>query len=208
MSTYNAFYVRKQQADDVTRAAILDLYPSAQIEWCPDYIGGVLSRDDVEPPEQRLAELSAKLRTDVIWVTYQTTVESFIFHHWRDGSLLRALWYGCGIEGTWDRVEGQPEPWEREAFWDDDEPPGSLEKGQAEPTVSSADAVHTVMEHYRLFADVVIVPPSTQPFPRLEQPAQPAKPKRKYGCLGCLFILLFFVAILIFAIIGVISLFK
>jgi len=63
MSTYNAFYVR-QAADDVTRAAILSVYPDAQIESGADFIGAVLSRDAIEPPEQALAELSAKLGTD------------------------------------------------------------------------------------------------------------------------------------------------
>src|SRR6185503_2065429 len=117
MSTYNAFYVRKQAVDDATRAEILSLYPKAQIQLLSDFIGAILSREDIEPPEQKLAELSAKLATDVIWVTFQTTAESFIFHHWRSGEQLRALWYGCASEGTWDRAEGQAEPWETEEFW-------------------------------------------------------------------------------------------
>src|SRR6266699_61453 len=120
MSTFNAFYVRKQPADDATRAAILSLYPKARVEVTADFIGGVLSLDDSKPPEQALSELSAKLGTDVLWVTYQTTAESFVFHHWRKGLQLRALWYGCANEGTWERVEGEAEPWEREAFWDDE----------------------------------------------------------------------------------------
>lgn len=66
MSTYNAFYVRKQAADDVTRAAIVSLYPKARIETSADFVGAVLTRGDSEPAEQRLLELSAKLGTDVI----------------------------------------------------------------------------------------------------------------------------------------------
>ena len=174
MSTYNAFYVRKQAADDVTRAAIVSLYPKASIETSADFVGAVLSRDDVKPPEQRLAELSAKLGTDVIWVTFQTTAESFIFHHWRAGTQLRVLWYGCAHEGTWERVEGEAEPWERDTFWDEESlecllecaetdsererlqrlwKGGVLVKGQTEPTVSSEDAVQDVMAHYGLYAD-------------------------------------------------------
>ena len=172
MSTYSAFYVRKQAADDSTRAAMLSLYPKAKIQVLPDFMGAILSRDDIQPPEQRLAELSAKSATDVIWVTYQTTAESFVFHHWRSGEQLRALWYGCASEGTWERVEGQAEPWETEEFWTEEALEGSLEcaesdserrkleclwkekvirKGQTEPVVSSEDAVHAVMEHYGLF---------------------------------------------------------
>src|SRR5437868_14237333 len=100
LSTYNAFYVGKRAAEDTAREAILSLYPKARIEVTEDFIGAVLSDDVVEPPEQTLSELSAKLETDVIWVTYQTTAESFIYHHWRAGKQLRALWYGCANEGT------------------------------------------------------------------------------------------------------------
>ena len=199
MSTFNAFYVRKQVAADAIRASILSLYPKARIEVTEDFIGGVLSRDDVEPPEHALSELSAKLGTDVIWVTYQTTAESFVFHHWRAGSQLRALWYGCANEGAWERVEGEEEPWEREAFWDD-ETAGSLEKGQSEPSVSSEDAVHAAMEHYGLFADEAT--PAYQSSPPSEQTA---RPKGKYGCL---LLLLFIVAAFVLAIVGVIRVFR
>ncbi len=167
MSTFNAFYVRKQAGDDAIREAILSLYPRAHIQVLPDFIGAVLSRNSVEPPEQKLADLSAKFATEVIWVTYQTTAESFIFHHWQAGAQLRALWYGCAHEGTWDRAEGQPEPWEAEEFWGEEalastlECEGIIRKGQTEPSVSSEDAVHAVMDYYGLFdppADAADVP--------------------------------------------------
>lgn len=172
MSTFNAFYVRKQAREDAAREAMLSLYPKAHIQVLPDFIGAVLPRNNVEPPEKKLAELSTRFATEVIWVTYQTTAGSFIFHHWRAGEQLRALWYGCANEGTWDRAEGQPEPWEAEEFWSDDALASAVEcaesdserrkferlwqeriirKGQTEPSVSSEDAVHTVMEHYALF---------------------------------------------------------
>lgn len=202
MGTYNAFYVRKQMTDDATRAAILSLYPKARIELSAEFIGGVLSRDDIEPPEQKLAELSRQLGTEVIWVAFQTTAESFIFHHWRAGSQLRALWYGCANEGTWERIEGEAEPWEHEAFWDEESRECLLEcaetesekqklqrlwkdrvlvKGEAAPTVSSEDAVHAVMEHYGLFADEE---QESQP-PTTPAPSWPRQPER--GCWRRLF---------------------
>ncbi len=184
MGTFNAFYVRKQATDDATRTAILRLYPQARIDISAGFIGGVLSRDDLDPAEQELAELSRQLGTDIIWVTFQTTAESFIFHHWRAGSQLRALWYGCAREGTWDRVEGKPEPWERGAFWDEESlesllqsaetdtekhrlqqlwNDGVLQRGETTTTVSSEDAVQAVMEHYHLFADEEIPASASQP---------------------------------------------
>jgi hypothetical protein len=223
MSTWNAFYIRKQASDDATRTAILSLYPPAHIQVLPDYFGAVLSRDDVEPPEQRLAELSGKLATDVIWVTYQTTSDSFIFHHWRTGEQLRALWYGCAHEGTWERVEGNAEPWEAEAFWDAETLESSLEcaetdsereklerlwkekvlhKGQTAPSVSSEDAVHSVMEHYGLFSDA---PPASQFTRQAAQAKQNTSGGRRFGCL---FVLLFILTVCILSVLGVIRLFR
>lgn len=190
MGTYNAFYVRKQAADEATRAAILNLYPRARIqEMLPDFIGAILSPDEYEPPEQRLAEMSAKLATDIIWVGYQSTAGSFVFHHWRSGTQLRALWYGCRDEGTWDRAEGQAEPWEAQYFWSEEDLESLLEcaetdlerrkleqlwkekvirKGQTEPIGGDREAAHAVLEHYKLFPNeseeakaVAPVPPST-----------------------------------------------
>jgi len=87
---------------------------------------------------------------------------------------LRALWYGCANEGTWERVEGEAEPWERDAFWDQESLECLLEcaetdsererlqklwkgcvlvKGQTAPVVSSEDAVQDVMAHYGLYAE-------------------------------------------------------
>src|SRR5262245_27432385 len=114
MSTYIAFYVRKKAADKVIRAAILSLYPKAQIETSADFMAGLLSDDEWNPTEQKLSKLStlsAKLATDIFWVTYQTTMGSFIYHHWHNGSHLRTLMYGCIKEFKWERVEGQAEPW-------------------------------------------------------------------------------------------------
>jgi hypothetical protein len=169
MSTFNAFYIRKKAADKETRAAILSVYPKASIQAFDDFIGGILSSDDVEPPEKKLSALSAKLATDVFWVTYQTTAGSFIYHHWLEGKHLRALMYGCVKEGRWDRVEGQAEDWEEEQFWSKDSlkfclkeagseaekkklkklwEDGVLIKGSEMPSAGSDTAVEAIMDHY------------------------------------------------------------
>jgi hypothetical protein len=62
--------------------------------------------------------LSAKLATDVFWLSVQTGLDCFEYHHWHVGQLSRSLVFGCyGQERTWDYVEGKPEPWEREALF-------------------------------------------------------------------------------------------
>ena len=108
MGTFNAFYIRKQATDEATKAAIARLYPDADIQILPEFVGAILSSDNLDfgLKEQELKNISASLKTDLIFVLYQTTAGSFIFHHWRDGEQLRALWYGCASEGTWERAEG------------------------------------------------------------------------------------------------------
>jgi hypothetical protein len=221
MSTYNAFYVRRQGSDDATRGAIAGLYPKAKVQMLPEFVGAILSRNDMEPPEQKLKELSASLRTDVIWVTFQTTAESFIFHHWREGEQLRVLWYGCAEEGVWGRAEGQVEPWEADEFWSEEPLEAALEcaeteseqgklrrlwkdrvirKGQTDPSVSSEDAVLAVMEHYGLFND-------DAPLSQSSSTQSNKKGKSKSG-YGCLVVLLLIVAFVVFAIIGVVAVIK
>ena len=50
-------------------------------------------------------------------MSLQSAVDAFQFHHWKSGKHIRSLVYGCLREGEWERVEGQPEPWEREVFF-------------------------------------------------------------------------------------------
>jgi hypothetical protein len=169
MSTYNALFVRKKGTDKQTRTAMLSVYPKAKLEVSGSFVGGVLSDTEWEASETKLAALSAKLATDVFWVTYQNTVGSFIYHHWHNGVHLRTLMYGCLKEGKWDKVEGQAEPWEKECFWDKESlkmcleeaksdaerkritklwKDGVLIKGSALPVAGDDVAVNAVMEHY------------------------------------------------------------
>jgi hypothetical protein len=169
MSTFNALYIRKKASDKSTRSAILTLYPKAEIETFPDFIGGILSSEDSEPPEKKLSAISEKLLTDVIWLGYQTTAGSFIYHHWNGGSHLRALSYGCIKTGKWDRVEGEAEEWEQECFWDEESLEMNLEEAKSDvqrkklkklwsagvliegnelPVAGDDTAADTIMEHY------------------------------------------------------------
>jgi hypothetical protein len=221
MGTHNALYVRRQGEDDTVRTAILSLYPNAEIQGLPDFIGGVFTADDLEPPEQQLAELSARLATDVIWISSQTTAESFIFHHWLAGEQLRALWYGCGYEGAWDRADGQPEPWEAETLWSQDALEASLEsaeteserrnleriwsektirQGQTDPSVNSEEVLPDVMGYYGLFFENVQSAKS--------QSAPVTTTTKLQRRSGCLVALLFLIAIGVLAVFRVIRLWR
>ena len=67
--------------------------------------------------EQDLIEFSSRFETDVMWLSYESVSDFFQYYHWRAGTLVRALVYGCDDQGTWERVEGQAEAWERQYFF-------------------------------------------------------------------------------------------
>jgi hypothetical protein len=108
-----AFFVRKV-TDDAT-SAVRAMFSSAEIKTNSQFISVKL---DTYGKEQALMELSARLETDVKWLVYQSVTDAFEYYHWRAGTLLRALVYGCYTDRVWERIEGQPETWERQAFFD------------------------------------------------------------------------------------------
>jgi hypothetical protein len=117
MGTLNAIYVRA--SDPHTISALLSKLPLAYTEADTDFYAVDQPESRFECPEVELCDLSASLRTDVIWLAFQSVVDAFEFHHWRDGKHLRSLVYGCfEQERTWERVEGSGEPWERGALFD------------------------------------------------------------------------------------------
>lgn len=162
-----AFYVRNK-GESMT-SAISEKFPSAQVEVGSEFIRVPLEDNAFEPPADRLSELSSFLNTDVIWLSFQSTVDAFEFHHWREGTILRSLIFGCyKEERTWERVDGQPEPWEREAFFSEKAlgfelkyadagrkeelrriwREAELLPGMTEPNIDSRDAAWKVAEHY------------------------------------------------------------
>jgi hypothetical protein len=167
MGTLNAIYVR---ATEQQRLVLRKEYPRAKTERGLDFFVIEQPRTAFNPPEDELAALSARLDTDVLWITYQSAADAFAFHHWRSGKHLRSLVYGYVEQFVWERVEGAPEQWERDAFFDprrladalEGASPkeatelrriwreGELVVGRNVPTIAAWDAAHAVAEHYRL----------------------------------------------------------
>ena len=117
MGTWISFCVRNTSDEAVS--LVRSMFPAAKVEAASEFIGVNLPEDAFEPPVDSLVALSTKLGTDVIWLSFQSTVDAFEFHHWHAGIVLRSLVFGCyQEERTWERAEGQPEPWERTAFFD------------------------------------------------------------------------------------------
>jgi hypothetical protein len=170
MGTWNAFYVKAQNAEAVE--AVRERFPGARIDSAPDFIGVRMPDEAFEAPESELAELSTRFDTDVIWLGFQSAVDAFQFHHWLAGRQLRSLVFGCfGPERTWERADGTPEPWERDTFFD----PGAVEiplkyasteedrlelkriwreaeilPGREEPSLDSKGCAHKIARFYHL----------------------------------------------------------
>jgi len=170
MGTWNAFYVRN--SGDSTASAIRRKFPGAKFESGQEFVGVVLTNDASEPPADELAELSSDLATDVIWLSFQSALDGFQFHHWRSGQCVRSLVYGCfEQERTWERVEGAAEPWERDAFFRSSDleietrhaadagarreierifREADLAPGRVTPSLNARECAWKVAEHYRL----------------------------------------------------------
>jgi len=118
MATLNAVYVRAVADDTAITEAIRAKFPNAEVEANSQFRGITLPSEAFEAPEGDLMELSSRLETDVLWLSFQSTVDAFQFHHWRAGKHLRSLVYGCFVnERMWERAEGMSEPWERDVFF-------------------------------------------------------------------------------------------
>jgi len=171
MGTLNALYLRTKGA--AIESAVRDLFPGAKVEPGPEFTGFTLANDDFEPPVDELAELSAVFGTDVIWLSFQSVVDAFQFHHWREGTALRSLVYGChgDEERMWTQADGQAEPWEQAAFFDpeslkfqleypeNDEQKKELQRiweksellpGRLDPFIDARESARAAAKHYNL----------------------------------------------------------
>lgn len=169
MGTLNTFYVRKV-TDDVI-SAVRIAFSSAETTTTAEFIGVMLS-SCASVPELDLVALSLRFETDVIWLSFQSVVDAFEYYHWHTGTQLRALVYGSSDqERIWERIEGQPEEWEKSAFFDrknlaflledeeSDEERRRLEKfwqigelviGRTEPYLNARECARHVVAYYQL----------------------------------------------------------
>jgi hypothetical protein len=167
MGTLNAIYVRADQQASALKAT----YPSAYTEPGSSFFAIDLPPDHFDCPEGELLALSKTMETDVLWITFQSAVDAFVYHHWKSGLLQRSLVFGAMEQGIWEQVEGNAEPWEREAFFesrqlrslledmDDAEERQQtqriydeqvLEVGNWLPMVDARESARAIAEHYGL----------------------------------------------------------
>ncbi len=167
MSTFHAFFIRANEK--ATLAAIQSGFDKMKIEQFRDFIGVQLPGSLSTTPEPMLTRLSEMFSTDVIWLSFQSAMDCFEFHHWQSAQHVRSLVYGMEEERTWERADGTPEPWEREFLFhpknmecelEDAEEvkqqeliqrvyrDAKIEVGLIVPTISSKETADCVAHHY------------------------------------------------------------
>jgi hypothetical protein len=168
VATLTAFFVRKVTNNAFSTVRLM--VPSAAIMANSEFVRVTLDTH-TKFREQELMELSSRLETDVMWLSYHSVTDGFKYYHWQAGKLLRGLVYGDPEERTWGRIEGQPEAWEQSTFFDPEflaflledegETPeekrqleqfwqkGELVLGRMEPYLSAQDCAFSVVSYYR-----------------------------------------------------------
>ncbi|HSV16356.1 MAG TPA: hypothetical protein VLI90_18980 [Tepidisphaeraceae bacterium] len=119
MGTLNAIYIRS--TDAAAARAIRMNYSSAVTEPGTRFFAVELPADSFRCPEAELQQLSKRLQTDVIWLSFQSVADAFQYYHWQSGKRVRALAYGCFVrDGEWEQAEGQPQEWEAAVLFNRD----------------------------------------------------------------------------------------
>jgi hypothetical protein len=159
MGGWTGFYICT--TDKSAEGASRKIFPPAisgrpvKIEPDKDFIRVDLGTYWSKVPSADFAKLSLDFDTDVIWLRFHNGTETFEFHHWRAGNLLRSLVFGCyEKERTWERVEGTAEPWEREAIFDSRNLQCALE---------DAKSNEAKQELERIWREAEILPGRTEP---------------------------------------------
>jgi len=82
--------------------------------------------DEIESTERRLQKVTRKFGLHVALVLAVSVSDAFLYIHWHNGRVVRALACSFEDDGVWSRVSGDPEEWEADAFDGEEvETPGS-----------------------------------------------------------------------------------
>lgn len=117
MSSYGSIWVKVN--DPASDLAILreEYKQDASLPEGMSFACADKHAEDGETPEERMRELSQRFG-EAVFMTVQTTVDFFIYSHWRGGELAREIQY-CADEG-WYLLEGEAEDWEQRLFDEED----------------------------------------------------------------------------------------
>jgi hypothetical protein len=150
MGSMSDFFVRKVTDDAIT--AVRAKFSLAEIYTNSGYI----RVHSVPLREQELMELSLRLETDVMWLSYHSITDVIEYYHWQAGKLVRALGYGLYQERIWERVEGQPEAWERQFFFNPEKLAFLLDDDEEDEEDRLSDEEKLRLEQFWQAGDLVI----------------------------------------------------
>ncbi|MFM8331155.1 MAG: DUF6928 family protein [Candidatus Methylumidiphilus sp.] len=110
MSGYGSIWV-KINDPEIDLPNVRDGYnPNASLPEGAAFACAVKNADDAETPTEQMEELSQRFG-EAIYMEVQTTVDFFIYSHWRDGELLREIQYSA--DAGWYDLQGEDEAWEK-----------------------------------------------------------------------------------------------
>lgn len=156
MGAMNACFLSASTGTARATAALRGAFADGEAVANARFVGVQLPLDAWRAPEAALADLSGQLEADVIWLGFQSAVDAFQYHHWRDGVTLRSLVHGCfGEERIWDRAEGAEEPWEAGVIFED---------ALLEDLLSGAETAEERAEYARIWREREISPGRSTPF--------------------------------------------
>lgn len=167
MGSMSSLYVRC--GDDAgLLARIRSEHPGAVIE-APSAFARIALQGVEDPGKAGVLDLANRYGTEVLFILFVSTTDSFAFTHCTAGRCLRHLRYGCDEQGWWEVVEGEPEAWERQAFFDDeqqvediddDDPEraeveelfrlGRVRSGTGWPILDARESARAAAVHFRL----------------------------------------------------------
>ncbi|MFZ5480632.1 MAG: hypothetical protein ACOZNI_27970 [Myxococcota bacterium] len=165
MGSMARWYVRC--GDDAELLARLRKQHSAAVIDAPSAFASLPAPDDVG--EAGVLEMSNRYGAEVIYLGFVSSTDSFAFTHCVDGRCVRHLRYGWAEEERWwEVVVGEPEGWERGAFFeeaqladiDEGDPErdeivelfrlGRVRAGTGWPILDAREAARAAAVHYRL----------------------------------------------------------
>jgi hypothetical protein len=111
LSTWNAIYFRGAFPKEFLPAVEGKCQARHVLGWTE------LALPGVNEGEATALALSKQVSGLVIWVLVQTTASVLLVLHCESGEVRRRIEFG---DGTWHRVEGQPQPWEGWLFSDEE----------------------------------------------------------------------------------------
>lgn len=113
MSSYGSVWVKLNNSETDLPLLQREYNSQATLPEGLSFACAIKDEADGETPEEMMEKLSVRFG-EAIFMCVQTTVDFFLYSHWREGEQIRQIQY-CADEG-WYEVSGEKELWELRLF--------------------------------------------------------------------------------------------